>query len=224
MGFGDSSLDFELRCRINRIDRRFNVTSDINFGIDAAFREAGISIPFPQRDLHIVSYPEPDAAVAPPVKTPAEETGTVRTLRQVESITRSHTEIMKISAKIGDVWRSLTDIESIKQWIGEDSSFSPYIGGAYEVTFKDETKNHGRIDIFMPPRRMRLVEAPREGEKPLSTGPITVEFRLFEEDGKIELTVIVAGIPATEDWEEDYNRSEMRWKDALVELKGLLSK
>ena len=224
MGFGDSSLDFELRCRINRIDRRFNVTSDINFGIDAAFREAGISIPFPQRDLHIVSYPEPDAAVAPPVKTPAEETGTVRTLRQVESITRSHTEIMKISAEIGDVWRSLTDIESIKQWIGEDSSFSPYIGGAYEVTFKDETKNHGRIDIFMPPRRMRLVEAPREGEKPLSTGPITVEFRLFEEDGKIELTVIVAGIPATEDWEEDYNRSEMRWKDALVELKGLLSK
>ena len=92
------------------------------------------------------------------------------------------------------------------------------------MTFKDETRNHGRIDIFMPPRRMRLVEAPREGEKPLSTGPMTVEFRLFEEDGKTELTVIVAGIPATEDWEEDYNRSEMRWRDALVELKGLLSK
>merc|ERR1711991_187343 len=56
MGFGDSSLDFELRCRINRIDRRFTVQSDINFALEAAFKEAGINIPFPQRDLHIISH------------------------------------------------------------------------------------------------------------------------------------------------------------------------
>ena len=62
MGFGDSSLDFELRCRINRIERRFTVTSDLNFAIDREFREAGITVPFPQRDLHVVSYP--DAASA----------------------------------------------------------------------------------------------------------------------------------------------------------------
>jgi hypothetical protein len=56
----------------------------------------------------------------------------------------------------------------------------------------------------------------------LSTGPMTVEFRLFEDDGKTELTVIVAGIPATEEWEEDYNRSIILWRDALAELKDLL--
>ena len=38
MGFGDSSLDFELRCRINRIDRRFTVQSDINFALEASFK------------------------------------------------------------------------------------------------------------------------------------------------------------------------------------------
>jgi hypothetical protein len=53
---------------------------------------------------------------------------------------------------------------------------------------------------------------------------MTVEFRLFEEEGKTEVTLIVAGIPATEDWEEDYNRSQIRWRDALAEIKGLLSK
>lgn len=225
MGFGDSSLDFELRCRINRIDRRFTVTSDINFGIDAAFREAGVTIPFPQRDLHIVSYPE---AAAPAPTTAAasrtEDTVSSRTLRQVENVTRSHSQEMKISTEIGNVWRALTDIESIKQWIGGDGSFAPYIGGSYDLTFKDGLQDRGRIDIFMPPRRMRLVQAPPEGEKPLSTGPMTVEFRLFEEDGKTELTVIVAGIPATEDFEEDYNRSQTQWQDALVELKDLLSK
>lgn len=52
-GFGDSSLDFELRCHINDVDERLVVISDLNFAIDAAFRENGIVIPFPQRDVHI---------------------------------------------------------------------------------------------------------------------------------------------------------------------------
>jgi len=51
--FGDSSLDFELRCFIKDIDSRVTVISDLNFAIDAAFRENNVEIPFPQRDLHI---------------------------------------------------------------------------------------------------------------------------------------------------------------------------
>lgn len=56
MGFGDSALTFELRVWIRQIQRRFDVTSDLFFAIDAAFREHGIEIPFPQRDLHIRSW------------------------------------------------------------------------------------------------------------------------------------------------------------------------
>ena len=52
LGFGDSSLDFELRAIIHDVNRRLHVISDINFAIDAAFREQGIEIPFPQRDLN----------------------------------------------------------------------------------------------------------------------------------------------------------------------------
>ena len=51
--FADSSLNFELRCHVRNIDNRLRVISDINFAIDKAFREEGISIPFPQRDVHI---------------------------------------------------------------------------------------------------------------------------------------------------------------------------
>jgi potassium efflux system protein len=53
MGFGDSSLDFELRVRILRIPRRFDVISALNFEIDRRFRESDITIPFPQRDINI---------------------------------------------------------------------------------------------------------------------------------------------------------------------------
>ena len=57
LGFGDSSLDFELRCVIRDVDRRLQTKSDLNLAIDAAFREAGIEIPFPQRDLHFRNAP-----------------------------------------------------------------------------------------------------------------------------------------------------------------------
>lgn len=50
--FGDSSLDFELRCHIRDVDYRIAVKSELLFAIDAAFRKEGIEIPFPQRVIH----------------------------------------------------------------------------------------------------------------------------------------------------------------------------
>jgi small-conductance mechanosensitive channel len=51
--FGESSLDFELRFFIGQADEVFRIGSDVRFAIDKGFRENGITIPFPQRDLHI---------------------------------------------------------------------------------------------------------------------------------------------------------------------------
>ena len=53
--FGDSALLFELRCFIEHIPDLWTVISDINFEIDRVFRENGVQIPFPQRDLHLRS-------------------------------------------------------------------------------------------------------------------------------------------------------------------------
>ncbi len=52
--FGDSALIFELRCFLKDIKLTAIVASDLRYGIEKAFREHQISIPFPQRDLHIV--------------------------------------------------------------------------------------------------------------------------------------------------------------------------
>jgi len=53
--FGESSLDFELAVWLDDAETRPVVASDLRFAIDAAFREHRITIPFPQRDLHLVS-------------------------------------------------------------------------------------------------------------------------------------------------------------------------
>ena len=53
MAFGDSALNFELRCIIRDIQQRLIVRSELNFAVLARFREAGIEIPFPQRTVHL---------------------------------------------------------------------------------------------------------------------------------------------------------------------------
>ena len=55
-GFGDSSLDFTLRAYCKElVEVPEQLRSEVNFAIFYALKEAGIEIPFPQRDLHIRS-------------------------------------------------------------------------------------------------------------------------------------------------------------------------
>ena len=57
-GFGDSSLSFELRVFSRGVARRFELRHRLHMNIDKAFREEGIEIAFPQRDLHVRSLPQ----------------------------------------------------------------------------------------------------------------------------------------------------------------------
>ena len=54
-GFGDSAWDMRLRVWIDHPKRHSLVRSEINCAIVRKFRENGVEIPFPQRDLHIRS-------------------------------------------------------------------------------------------------------------------------------------------------------------------------
>ncbi len=51
--FSDSSLDFELWCVILDVNKKHPIKSELYFAINKAFAEQGITIPFPQRDVHI---------------------------------------------------------------------------------------------------------------------------------------------------------------------------
>jgi potassium efflux system protein len=52
-GFGDNSLDFELRVYINGIENWWPMQHELNVAIDTAFKDAGVTIAFPQRDVHL---------------------------------------------------------------------------------------------------------------------------------------------------------------------------
>ena len=62
VGFGESSLDFQVRAWTDEFDQFTRVKSSLGICIVDALKEAGIEIPFPQRDLHLRSSDIPSEA------------------------------------------------------------------------------------------------------------------------------------------------------------------
>lgn len=58
-GFGDSTLNFVLRCYLPSMENRLPTIHDLHTAIDQAFRRESIEIAFPQRDIHIRSVSSP---------------------------------------------------------------------------------------------------------------------------------------------------------------------
>lgn len=56
--FGESSLDFELLCWIERPVDRGRLRHELGCAVYKAFTAASIEIPFPQRDLHVKTMPD----------------------------------------------------------------------------------------------------------------------------------------------------------------------
>lgn len=64
MAFGDSAIEFEIRFWISDPEEGLsNIRSEVLKAVWRLFRENGVEIPFPQRDLHIKEWPSrPDDA------------------------------------------------------------------------------------------------------------------------------------------------------------------
>lgn len=63
IGFGDNSLNFELRVWIDPIDEEPEIRSHLNFLIESLLRENHINIPFPQRDVWLKNAPEKNISI-----------------------------------------------------------------------------------------------------------------------------------------------------------------
>jgi small-conductance mechanosensitive channel len=71
-GFGDSSLNLEIRVWINEPHKHPQIRSKINFAIDRVFRERNIEIPFPQSVVHVRADSSTINGDVSAVKTPGD--------------------------------------------------------------------------------------------------------------------------------------------------------
>lgn len=82
LNFGDSALEFKLRAWVENFDDGYSARSDLAVAIQEALDHAGIGVPFPQRDVHIIEASgQADPAEAPPEKSAAPPSGKTLPIR-----------------------------------------------------------------------------------------------------------------------------------------------
>ena len=87
-GFGESSLDLVLRCFLPSLDNRPKVITQLHLMIDRRFKEAGVEIAFPQRDVHVRLMP-PQSGLAGSATPLSVEVTTATSPQNVHQIKRS---------------------------------------------------------------------------------------------------------------------------------------
>jgi len=57
MGYGDSSINFELRAWTDQFNNWGRIRSDLTVALYKVVQEAGMSFPFPQREVRLLGDP-----------------------------------------------------------------------------------------------------------------------------------------------------------------------
>ena len=70
-GFGDSAMNFELRVWTDQFEQWFQIRSELAAAVYDAGQAAGISFPFPQREVRLLQEPSAPPGAAPAPQRPA---------------------------------------------------------------------------------------------------------------------------------------------------------
>jgi potassium efflux system protein len=73
VGFGDSSINFELRAWTDRVIDWAKIRSELAVAVYDAVQEAGMTFPFPQREVRMLRDPEVGESASPETDASAEE-------------------------------------------------------------------------------------------------------------------------------------------------------
>jgi uncharacterized protein YndB with AHSA1/START domain len=141
---------------------------------------------------------------------------------------RGYAHRVDIVADADQVWRALTEPEQLAKWCSPGAQIRAQKGGLFRASVDRVTELEAHIDIFDPPRRLRLIYLPTPS-LPHSDDPIVDDFILdtkgptHASDGTI-VRLLGSGIPATEEWNRQYQRLRLGWQQAMTRLKVFTEK
>jgi uncharacterized protein YndB with AHSA1/START domain len=142
--------------------------------------------------------------------------------------TRGYAHRVDIRADIGEVWRSLIDPSRLTRWYAPQARVDAREGGSYWVRLDADLTREAHIDVYQPPRRLRLIYMPSP-ELPGDDSVIIDDFLLHAEppaagkDGALTIMRLLgSGIPETPEWNAMYLRLRSGWERGLLRLKASL--
>jgi uncharacterized protein YndB with AHSA1/START domain len=136
--------------------------------------------------------------------------------------TRGFAQRIDIDAPVHQVWHAISAPGQLALWLGDDARVKPQAGGSWSATVAPGLTRHAMIDVFDPPRRLRLIYLPPE-ELTAFDGAVADDI-LLEADGGHSTIVrlLCSGVPDLPEWNTHYVRVRSASERALARLKGLV--
>jgi uncharacterized protein YndB with AHSA1/START domain len=142
--------------------------------------------------------------------------------------TRGYAHRVDIRAEIAEVWQALIEPARLARWYAPQARVDAREGGSFWFRVDADLTREAHIDIYQPPRRLRLIYMPLPG-LPSDDTVIVDDFLLHSEiaaPGKggalTILRLLGSGIPEGEAWNPMYLRLRSGWERGLLRLKASL--
>jgi uncharacterized protein YndB with AHSA1/START domain len=136
--------------------------------------------------------------------------------------TRGYAHRVDIAAGAAQVWKALTDTESLRKWCSPEAHISAREGGHFRASVDRVIELEAHIDVLLPQRRMRLIYLPN-ADLPQHGSAIVDDFILDGSDAsKTVVRLLGSGFPATRESDTLYLRLRTGWERAVARLKVLV--
>jgi uncharacterized protein YndB with AHSA1/START domain len=135
--------------------------------------------------------------------------------------TRGFAHRVDIAAQPAQVWDALCGPSLLPLWLGLDAKIKPRQGGSWSATVAPGLMREAMIDVFDPPRRLRLIYLPA-GDLPTSDGAVVDDILLDVEGDSTVLRLLCSGVPDTTDWTPLFSKVRMTAERSLARLKVLV--
>jgi uncharacterized protein YndB with AHSA1/START domain len=140
--------------------------------------------------------------------------------------TRGYVHRVDIRAELEDVWQALIDPSILARWHVPNARVDARRNGSYWMRLDAKLVREAHIDVFEPPRRLRLIYMPLPNLP--DDGAVLVDDFLIDRDEAASrqvgasITIVRlmgSGIPDEREWDSTYVRFRGGWERALLRLK-----
>jgi uncharacterized protein YndB with AHSA1/START domain len=137
------------------------------------------------------------------------------------SRTRGFAHRVDIATPPAQVWDALCNPALLPLWLGKDARIKPRQGGSWSATVAPGLAREAMIDVFDPPRRLRLIYLP-DGDLPTSDGAVVDDILLDVEGENTVVRLLCSGVPDSPDWTPVFAKVRTTAERSLARLKVLV--
>jgi uncharacterized protein YndB with AHSA1/START domain len=135
--------------------------------------------------------------------------------------TRGFAHRIDIEAPPPKVWTAMCGPTLAALWLGRDARIRPQQGGTWSATLAPGLAREGLIDVFDPPRRLRLIYL-QPPYLPPTESTVVDDVMLEATEGHTVVRLLCSGMPETPEWTAHYLKVRAAAERALARLKVLV--